>query len=394
MTAPKLRFEISEYKARLEGTRKAMEREGIDLLIVTDPANMAWLTGYDGWSFYVHQCVLIHGDEDPVWFGREMDGNGARRTIYMDESRIKSYADHYVQSSQYHPMTALGQLVTDLGWSTGSIGIEKDNYYFTHAAFEALSSTLPNASFKDTTRLVKWQRIIKSPREIEYMRGAGKIATAMHQRVAEVLKPGVKQSDIVAEIYRTATRGVDGFWGDYPAAVPMIGAGIDASAPHLTWSDRELRSGESIFFELAGVHKRYHCPLSRTFYLGKPEQKFVDAEKAVLEGMAAGLEKAVPGNSCEDVAQAYYTAIERHGLKKPSRCGYSIGLAYPPDWGEHSASFRTGDRTELRPGMTFHFMSGLWFGDWGIEITESILITDKQAECLAQSPRQLIVIDQ
>ncbi|WP_319005603.1 M24 family metallopeptidase [Pararhizobium sp. YC-54] len=388
-----LRFEVSEYEARLKATCQAMEREEIDLLVVTDPANMAWLTGYDGWSFYVHQCVLIRKGEAPVWFGREMDGNGARRTVYMDESRIKTYADHFVQSSQYHPMTALGALIQDLGWSTGTIGIEKDNYYFTHAAFEALASTLPNAIFTDSTRLVKWQRIVKSPREIEYMRGAGKIATLMHQRVAEVLRPGVKQSDVVAEIYHTAIQGIDGFWGDYPAAVPMIGAGIDASAPHLTWSDRELRSGESIFFELAGVHKRYHSPLSRTFYLGKPDQKFVDAEKAVLEGMAAGLEVAVAGNACEDVAHAYYAAIERHGLKKPSRCGYSVGLAYPPDWGEHSASFRSGDHTELRPGMTFHFMSGLWFGDWGIEITESILITEGQPECLANYPRELIVID-
>ncbi|TIT92248.1 MAG: M24 family metallopeptidase, partial [Mesorhizobium sp.] len=186
---------------------------------------------------------------------------------------------------------------------------------------------------------------------------------------------------------------VNGIWGDYPAAVPMIGAGIDASAPHLTWSDRELRPSESIFFELAGVHKRYHCPLSRTFYLGKPDQKFVDAEKAVLEGMAAGLDKAVPGNFCEDVAKAYYDVNERYGLKKPSRTGYSIGLAYPPDWGEHSASFRPGDRTELRTGMTFHFIWGLWFGDWGIDITESILVSDREPECLANSPRQLIVIE-
>ncbi|QRM32181.1 M24 family metallopeptidase [Microvirga sp. VF16] len=393
MTTPTLRFDVAEYKARLDATCEAMEREQVDLLIVTDPASMAWLTGYDGWSFYVHQCVLIRQNEEPVWFGREMDGNGARRTVYMDESRIRSYADHYVQSSQYHPMTELGALITDLGWSTGVIGIEKDNYYFTHAAFEALASTLPNARFKDTTRLVKWQRIVKSPREIEYMRGAGKIVSAMHQRVAEVLRPGVKQSDVVAEIYHSAIRGVEGVWGDYPAAVPMIGAGIDASAPHLTWSDRELRAGESIFFELAGVHKRYHSPLSRTFYLGKPDQKFLDAEKAVIEGTAAGLEKAVAGNACEDVARAYYSVIETYGLKKPSRCGYSIGLAYPPDWGEHSASFRLGDRTELRPGMTFHFMSGLWFGDWGLEITESILITDKQPECLANTPRELIVID-
>lgn len=393
MTVVPLRFEISEYNARLEATRKAMEHERVDLLIVTDPANIAWLTGYDGWSFYVHQCVLVRQDEDPIWFGREMDANGARRTVYMDESRIRSYADHYVQSAQYHPMTALGSLIDDQGWSTGVIGIEKDNYYFTHAAFEALSLVLPNAAFKDTTRLVKWQRIVKSAREIEYIQAAGKIVTAMHQRVAEVLRPGIKQSEVVAEIYRTATRGVDGFWGDYPAAVPMIGAGIDASAPHLTWSDRTLRSGESIFFELAGVHKRYHCPLSRTFYLGKPDPKFVDAEKAVVEGMAAGLERAVPGNTCEDVAEAYYRVVERYGLEKRSRAGYSIGLAYPPDWGEHSASFRVGDHTLLRPGMTFHFMSGLWFGDWGIEITESILITDKLPECLASSPRQLIVVE-
>ena len=63
-----------------------------------------------------------------------------------------------------------------------------------------------------------------------------------------------------------------------------------------------MRANESIFFEVAGVHKRYHCPLSRTFYLGKPDQKFLDAEKAILDGMEAGLSKAVAGNTCEDVA--------------------------------------------------------------------------------------------
>jgi ectoine hydrolase len=215
----------------------------------------------------------------------------------------------------------------------------------------------------------------------------------MYERVAKVLHPGVKQCDVVAEIYDAAIRGVDGFWGDYPSAVPLIGAGIDASAPHLTWTDRPIRANESIFFELAGVHKRYHCPLSRTFYLGKPGHKFIDAEKAILEGMEAGLEKAVPGNTCEAIAKAYYSVIERYGLSKPSRTGYSIGMGYPPGWGEHSASFRAGDLTELKPGMCFHFMSGLWYEDWGIEITESILITNGRPECLAAYPRRLIVID-
>ena len=391
--AAELRFEISEYRDRLDKARRAMEQAGVDLLIVTDPSNMAWLTGYDGWSFYVHQCVVVSKDNDPLWFGRGIDANGCRRTAYIGEDRIRWYEDHYVQSDTLHPMSVLADVITSEGYSSATIGVEKDNYFFTASAFEVLARSLPNVKFKDTNRLINWQRIVKSAREIDYMRGAGKVIEGIYRRIGEVLRPGIKQSDVVAEIYHAATRGSDGYWGDYPGAVPMMGAGADASAPHLTWSDRPIRANESIFFELAGVHKRYHCPLSRTYYLGKPTQQVLDAEKAVLEGMEAGLEQAIPGNRCEDIANAYSKALARYGFNKTSRSGYSIGLAYPPDWGEHSASFRDGDRTELRPGMTFHFMSGLWYGDWGIEITESILITDGKVDLLSSVPRELLVIE-
>lgn len=59
MTDIELRFTREEFAQRLDKTRQAMDAKGIDLLIVTDPSNMNWLTGYDGWSFYVHQCVII-----------------------------------------------------------------------------------------------------------------------------------------------------------------------------------------------------------------------------------------------------------------------------------------------------------------------------------------------
>ncbi|KRR28543.1 M24 family metallopeptidase [Bradyrhizobium retamae] len=393
MTATELRFEIAEYQERLAKTQKAMEREGIDVLIVTDPANIGWLTGYDGTSFYVHQCAIVRLDGPLIWFGRKIDANGARRTTYLDEDCIRFYEDYYVQSDRYHPMTVLGEIITSKGWGSSTIGIEMDVPYFTHAAFAALEASLPNAKFKNTTRLVKWQRIVKSAREMEYMRGAGKIVTAMYERIERVLRPGIKQNDLTAEIYDAGIRGVEGFWGDYPATVPLIGAGANAAAPHLTWSDRPIMPDESIFFELAGVHKRYHVPLSRTFYLGKPTQQILDAEKAVLEGMEAGFEQLVPGKTCEDVALAYFDGLARHGLKKEGRTGYSIGMGYPPGWGESSASFRRGDHTELKPGMCFHFMTGLWYGDWGIEITESLMITKGKPEILANYPRKLITIE-
>ncbi len=393
MVEPILHFDRAEYDARIAKTRAEMARRGLDLLIVSDPSNMAWLTGYDGWSFYVHQCVLLAGDGEPVWFGRGQDANGALRTCFMAPANIVGYPDHYVQSTERHPMERLCAEIEARGWARAAIGVEMDNYYFSAAAFAALERGLPNAAFRDATGLVNWQRAVKSERELGYMRIAARIVEAIHRRIVETAEPGMRKSDLVAEIYDAAIRGADGHGGDYPAIVPLLPSGSDAAAPHLTWDDRPLRKGEGTFFEVAGCYRRYHCPLSRTLFLGKPPQKFLDAEKAVLEGMEAGLAVARPGNTCEDIARAFFAVLARYGIEKDNRAGYSIGLSYPPDWGERTMSLRSGDRTVLEENMTFHFMSGLWLDDWGLEITESIVVKDGGPECLASVPRELFVKD-
>jgi len=232
---------------------------------------------------------------------------------------------------------------------------------------------------------------VKSPTEIDYMRKAARIVEAMHQRIVDKIEVGMRKCDLVAEIYDAGTRGVDGIGGDYPAIVPLLPSGTDASAPHLTWDDKPMKRGEGTFFEIAGCYNRYHCPLSRTVFLGKPTQEFLDAEKATLEGMEAGLAAAKPGNTCEDIANAFFAVLKKYGIVKDNRTGYPIGLSYPPDWGERTMSLRPGDRTELKPGMTFHFMTGLWLETMGLEITESILITETGVECLANVPRKLVV---
>ncbi|ESZ21701.1 MULTISPECIES: ectoine hydrolase DoeA [unclassified Mesorhizobium] len=392
---PNLKFSRGEYADRLAKTRKAMEAEGVDLLVVSDPSNMAWLTGYDGWSFYVHQAVIVPPSGEPVWYGRGQDANGAKRTAYLAHDNIVGYADHYVQSTERHPMDFLSQVLADRGWGKLSIGVEMDNYWFSAAAFASLQKHLPNARFVDATALVNWQRAVKSSTEIDYMRKAARIVEAMHQRIVDKIEVGMRKCDLVAEIYDAGTRGVDGpegkIGGDYPAIVPLLPSGADASAPHLTWDDQPMKSGEGTFFEIAGCYNRYHCPLSRTVFLGKPTQEFLDAEKATLEGMEAGLAAAKPGNTCEDIANAFFTVLKRYGIVKDNRTGYPIGLSYPPDWGERTMSLRPGDRTELKPGMTFHFMTGLWLETMGLEITESILITETGVECLANVPRKLVV---
>ena len=115
------------------------------------------------------------------------------------------------------------------------------------------------------------------------------------------------------------------------------------------------------------------------------------AEKAVLEAVEVGLEMAKPGNKCEDIANAFNQKLNQLGFEKDSRCGYAIGISYPPDWGERTMSFRRGDQSILKPGMTFHFMPALWLDDGGLEITEPILITENGCECLCNTPRKMTI---
>jgi len=384
-------FEKEEYEIRISKVRKSMDEKNIEVLIVTDPSNMAWLTGYDGWSFYVHQCVVLSLEGEPFWYGRGIDSNGAKLTVFMQHENIIGYPDDYVQNPEKHPMEYLSEILTEKNWAKITIGVEKDNYYFSASCMESLQRNLVQANFVDSTGLVNWQRTVKSPRELEFMRKAARIVEKMHARIFEVMEPGMRKNDLVAEIYHSGITGTEDGGGDYAAIVPMTPTGADASAPHLTWDDQPIPNNSGTFFEIAGCYRRYHCPLSRTIYLGQPPQKYLDVEKAVLEGIEAGLEAAKPGNFAEDIEAAWRKTIAKYGYEKESRCGYAIGLSYPPDWGERTVSFRKGDKTVLEPNMTFHFMPALWFDDWGLETTESIVITDSGVETLANVPRKLFV---
>jgi ectoine hydrolase len=385
-------FSSAEYDRRLAAARAAMHERDLEAMIVTDPSNQAWLTGYDGWSFYVHQAVILPAEGQPVWWGRMQDTGGARRTVDIERTGIVGYADHYVQSTERHPMQHLSGTLADLGLGGGRIGVEMDNYYFSAKAHQVLFETLPAATLVDGTGLVNWCRAVKSDEELDFMRRAARIAERVCQVAIDMAAPGIAKNEVAAEVTRAGLLGVGEDWGDYPAIVPLMPSGSDAAAPHLTWNGDPMREGEATFFELAGCYRRYHVPIARTVFLGDPPDHFRRAEEALLAGMEAGIDAARAGNRAYDVANALGAELERAGIERAARCGYPIGLSYPPDWGERTISLRPEDETVLEAGMTFHFMPGLWVEDWGLEITESILIReDGPAETFCSMPRQLFV---
>ncbi|MCY4543008.1 MAG: M24 family metallopeptidase [Rhodobacteraceae bacterium] len=385
-------FSKAEYDRRISQTRTAMAAAGIDVLFVTDPSNQAWLTGYDGWSFYVHQGVVLDLDRDPHWWGRMQDANGARRTVWMNDERVLGYADQYIQSRTCHPMEDLAGHLRAMGFERSRVGVEMENYYYSAKAHAVLAAELPNAVLVDATALVNWQRGVKSHEEMEFIRKAARISESIVRVALETAEPGLRKNELVAEIARASLIGVNDAWGDYPAIVPLTPSGIDATAPHLTWNGNKMKKGEITFFELSGCYRRYHAPLCRSLFLGRPPQNMLDVSEALADGLEAGLEAARAGNRACDIANALNSELTKAGIDRDERCGYAVGLSYPPDWGERTVSLRSTDETVLLPGMTFHFMPGLWLEEWGLETTETIVIAeDGPAEALCNVERKLFV---
>ena len=386
-----LPFARDEFLARLDKVRRAMAERELELLLVADPANQNWLTGHEGWSFYVPQLVAVSHEQEPIWLGRAMDAPGARMTTYMDDSHVVPYPEDLVQRPGVHPADFMAAYLRDRGWDGRRIGVELDSYFFSPRALDSLKAGLPNGRFLDGDLLVNWTRVVKSPAEIDTMRRAARLAETAMATAYETIAPGVRQCDAVGAIYQAQIAGQADFGGDLTSLCPIILAGEAATTAHPIWSDRPFEPEETIALELGGAHRRYTCGLARTMRLGRPPARLIDTAAAVEEGLNAVLETIRAGVTAGQVHGAWQRVLDRHGLVKESRIGYSIGVGYPPDWGEHTVSLRAGETTVLEADMTIHVMLGMWLDDWGLELSETVRVLETGAECLTSFPRDVFI---
>lgn len=390
MTAP---FTREEYADRLQRVRAAMAGNGFDVLVIGDPANINWLTGYDAWSFYTPQLMVLGLDCEPTWLGREMDAGAASFTTYLDAGQIVPYPETFVQQKNSHPAQFMADWMYGRGFDGKRIAYESDVYFLTPATVAHLQARLGNSQWIDSELLVNWQRLIKSPAEITMLQQASLIAASAMQTAYNGVRPGVRQCDLMADIVAAQIRGTPDFGGDMTALHPLVLAGEAASTAHPMWTDAAFEKDQTIAFELGGCRKRYNAGLARTVHLGKPPQELTTTAAAVNEGMEAVLGAMKADVPCCDVHAAWQSVLDHYGLTKNSRIGYSIGVGYSPDWGEHTISFRPDDQTPLPENAVVHIILGMWMQGWGMELSETIHVQKDQAVCLTNFPRDVHVID-
>ncbi|MER8811220.1 M24 family metallopeptidase [Mesorhizobium australicum] len=387
-----LHFEFSEFQTRLAAVKKEMARRGIDIFLLSEPPNQNYLTGYNAYSFYTPQMVIVAQDHDePIWVGRFMDRVSATMTSYLSEDNIRAYPDTYVQSVTLSAYDFMAGIVKELGGDKARIGVEMGGYYYPARGHADLTRALPNAEFVDADLLVGWIRLVKSPTEVAIMRQAGQLADVAMKRVIDMVRAGVRECDIAAAIYHQQISGTPEFGGDYPCCPPDLCIGERSIAPHAAWTDDPLPDSTVVNLELNGCRHRYQVNLARTIVVGQPSPAFLNLSEIAVEALNVGLDAVRPGRTCSEVDGEFRKALARHGIEKESRIGYPTGIGFPPASGERTASIRKGDETVLKPGMVFHMMPGLWLDNVGITITQSFAVSETGYEPLTTTPRKLFV---
>ena len=136
------------------------------------------------------------------------------------------------------------------------------------------------------------------------MKEAGTIAAAAMQAAIEVAQPGTRQCDVITELNKFTTAGTPAIGGTFTRKPPNAMVGKYCSAPNLSSTDAVLKRDEMFYIEMGGCRHRYHAPLSRCIFLGRPSAALSDLVKVFAEGLEVVLYKAQPGTLYEDFEAA------------------------------------------------------------------------------------------
>ncbi len=358
-----------------------MEVVGVDLLVTFSPHNVFYLTGMDSENLFDYQCAVLGSDMDaPMLVIFEFELARAENSVAVDD--IRSYG------------TFDDPIAFTLEQLTGMPGrkIALDRSTLPVARYGSLLAGLDGYELTDAFGLVEGVRLVKSEDELRLMERAAALTdvgvAAATAEIAEGVEDRVVAAAIVDAMYRAGSDTL--CWG------PIVAAGYRAGAAHSTFNGHRIGRGETVFLELTGEVSRYVSPLMRTVVAGEPSAGMMRVEAAVTAALEAVRTNARPGASARDVAARGLAALNGvlEGHVFHHYFGYPVGIGYPPSWIEALGFFIRADNDRpLERGMAFHLpMSIRKYGEYGVNLSHTLVVEEGGARVLGSSPARLAVV--
>jgi Xaa-Pro dipeptidase len=372
-------FAKAEYDQRTARARKLLADAGIDVMVVTGPENIFYLTGQQTPGYYTFQALVLPVEGEPAFVVRQLEYFNLIANTFIANAEVYGDGDQ--------PVNFLVNIIKAKGWASKRIAIDKRGWFLPIATYEALQDKL--GKIHDGAGIIEQLRIVKSPAELEKIaKAASYVEVGMRAGLAAV-KLGASENDLVAAMMGSSIAA----GSEYVGMEPLVSAGRRSGVPHGTWRRGRIGNNEPVFLEMAACHDRYHAALMRSAWLGAMPQVAIDMDKTCQEGLNAALDAIRPGALCEAPHNACQKVIDRAGYTEnfKKRVGYSIGISFAPDWGEGGIlNLYTGVTTELKPGMTFHLPVAVRvFGQFTVGVSETVVVTETGCKPLCAIDRAL-----
>lgn len=379
-------FPDEEYATRLRNLRQMLIERGLDACLISVPENIYYLTGLDHQGYFAIHLLVVPQEGELRLIARGMEK--VTMDAQIPDIVFRGYGD------DEDPAAFTCQVLLELGLASARLGIEKRSGFLSYHVAEGLVDGIPQARWSDISGLVDELRLVKSPRELAYVRQAARVTDAMMRAAIQTAGEGVNEREIAAEVYRAMVLA----GGEYPGFHPFIRSSDRLGEEHSTWQDNVLANGDALFIEMAGCVRRYHAPIGRLIFIGKVPPGTQEIARLCLEAFENVVQAIRPGVKAGEVYRAWQDTVDQAGLSHYRRhhCGYLVGIGFPPSWtgGNTVVGLRHDSQRILQPGMTFHLLSWLMGtgrpGDYFISNTA--LLTEQGCEVLTTTPQEVQVV--
>ncbi|MES1930798.1 Xaa-Pro aminopeptidase [Salinisphaera dokdonensis CL-ES53] len=382
LASPELAFAESEYESRLAALRRAVDAQGYELLMLSDPSDLCYLTGYTTFEVSV-QCVLLVSAQTTVLFVPAIEIGPA---VYL--SRVDTVIGYAWES----PMSVARQLAGEIrkvaAGTAPRIGVSLWSGSLRPGLLTALQAALDGVRFDDIGALLDRIRLVKSAPELEYLKQSADITGAGLDAASTVIREGV----VDHEIARAGANAMLGAGSEFMSMQPIVTTGFRSGIIHTNHAGHPVDRGDIVFTEFGAVRRRYTAPMMRTAVVGAPTDDMVRFHEIGLTVLQAVIDNARTGETFDRAARAGSDAL------KPivdqaffsGVYGYPVGIQFPPSWVAGATFIAEGSDALFETDMVFHLPICLRKpGEFGIGFSETIRVTPSGGERITRNDLRL-----
>jgi Xaa-Pro aminopeptidase len=350
---------------RLRRLRRLIKDSGLDALLVSQPENRRYLSGFTGsagWLFIAKKTAVLTTD-----------------FRYVEQARAES-PDFEILRTARELRDWLPNLVSASGWRRLGFEASVVSYDSHHKLGEALGGG--QVELVPTTNLVEQLRAVKEPEEVRFITEAVKLADAVLEQARKEIRPGITEREAAWTIERLLRQNGS-------EAVPfeiIVASGPNAALPHARPTDRMIGRGEPVIIDMGARLNGYCSDLSRTLFAGKADATFekvydivLRAQTKAIEGVESGMDAAQADQLARGIIEeAGYGDAFGHGL------GHGVGLAV-----HESPTVGPGSSGSLADGMVFTVEPGIYLvGQGGVRIEDVVVLEEGRARVLTGARKE------